>query len=285
MVLGAAYQKGWLRLDFKAFEAAVKLNGVGVKMNLAAFDWGRRLVVEPETVYRAANLAEREPETLDQLITRRAAFLTDYQDQRYAQRYLDRIAKVRAAEGRISGETALTEAVAKSLFKLMAYKDEYEVARLYTGAAFKDALAKQFEGNFTMKFHLAPPIIAKRDRQTGHLQKQQYGGWMLSAFNLLAKAKWVRGTKFDPMGYTHERKMERALIAEFEGIVDRRFVCAEAADLSQLIVLARLPMNIKGYGHVKEKAVETYRRALADALAVLDGAEKKKHVAMADRVA
>lgn len=269
MMVGAAYQKGWLSLDEAAFTAAVKLNGVGVSMNVAAFGWGRRLAVDPLEVFAAAGLKDPRPETIDQVIRRRADFLAAYQDGAYAQRYRDRLAKVRSAVDRLAGGEALVGAAARSLFKLMSYKDEYEVARLFAEPAFKRSLESAFDGDYRLTFHLAPPLLARTDPRTGHLRKSRFRAWMLPAFKVLAKGKDLRGGRFDIFGYSHERRMERALIGEFEALLDRLCAQVSSGNLADLTVIASLPMQIRGYGHVKQAAVDAYRAELAKHLAKL----------------
>jgi indolepyruvate ferredoxin oxidoreductase len=269
MMVGAAYQKGWLSLDEAAFTAAVELNGVGVKMNLAAFGWGRRLAVDPPGVFAAAGMKDPEPETIDQVIRHRADFLTTYQNGAYARRYLDRLAKVRSAVDGVDGAEALVEAVARSLFKLMSYKDEYEVARLFADPTFKRSLESAFEGDYRLTFHLAPPLLARTDPATGHLRKSRFGAWLLPAFKVLAKAKVLRGGPLDIFGYTPERRMERALIGEFDALLDNLSAHVSTGNLDDLTAIASLPMQIRGYGHVKEAAVGAYRADLAKQLAKL----------------
>jgi len=167
------------------------------------------------------------------------------------------VAKVRKAETVASpASTELTEAVAKNLFKLMAYKDEYEVARLYTDGSFAKKLADKFDGDVQLKFHLAPPIFAPRDKATGHLQKQEYGGWMLHAFRLLARLKFLRGTAFDPFGRTAERKAERKLIEDYVAMIEQRTTSLRGEQIPTLVKLARVSETIRGYGHIKEANIE-----------------------------
>jgi indolepyruvate ferredoxin oxidoreductase len=235
-------------------------------MNDAAFRWGRSLAVDQASVYRAAGLSKPVPETLDEMIARRTAFLIEYQDKAYARTFESTISKVRTAEARVAKTTRLTEAAARSLFKLMAYKDEYETARLYTNAAFTKALEAQFEGVRKIKFHLAPPLIARRDPATGHLKKQSFGPWMMTVFRGLALLKGLRGTRFDPFGYSEERRTERALITEYEGLLDVLCPDLSPTTLEEAIRIARLPEPILGYGHIKEKAIRTYRDQVREAL-------------------
>lgn len=266
MMVGYAWQRGWIAFDKAGFDAAIDLNGTATAMNRAAFEWGRRLAVDAEEVLRLAGLADPAPETLDQVIARRIEFLTAYQNRAYARRFEDKVAAVRVAEARVSTDTALSEAVARALFKLMAYKDEYEVARLYTDGHFARKLEEQFEGDVTLSFHLAPPILAQRDKGTGHPRKRRFGGWMMPVFRGLARLKGLRGTPFDPFGRTEERRTERALIAEYEQVIDQILDGLDADRLDEATAIAALPMEIRGYGHVKESAVAVFRAEKAQRL-------------------
>src|SRR5690606_31997397 len=220
MLLGYAWQLGLLPLAEEALTEAIRLNGVAIEQNLRAFTWGRRYAVDAEAVRRAAGVAEidyAEPaQTLDQLIDDRASRLTAYQNRRYANRYRKLVERVRAAESALGGEPALTRTVAANYHKLLAYKDEYEVARLYTDGEFRQALDQQFEGDYRLTFHLAPPLLARRHPDTGRLIKREFGPWMLKGFGLLAKLRFLRGTPLDIFGYTAERRMERQLITQYE---------------------------------------------------------------------
>jgi indolepyruvate ferredoxin oxidoreductase len=270
--LGYAYQKGLVPLSAAAIEKAIELNGAAVKMNLEAFLWGRRAAHNLAAVERIVKsedeMAPAHHRDLDDMIAQRSAFLIGYQNTAYAERYKAMVAKVRRAEAKVMpGSQALSEAVARYLFKLMAYKDEYEVARLYTGGAFEHELAKRFEGNYRVKFHLAPPLLARRDPKTGHLQKREFGPWMMGAFRILAKLKGLRGTPFDIFGYTQERKVERALIADYEKTIDE-LLAGLTPELYPLAVeIASIPEHIRGYGHVKERHLETAKANEAALLA------------------
>ncbi len=190
--------------------------------------------------------------SLDEVIARRVAFLTEYQSARYAKRYSDFVAKVRAVEAaKAPGSTDLSEAVARYFFKLMAYKDEYEVARLYTSGDFKRRLQQQFEGDYTLHFHLAPPLLAKKNAQ-GQLVKKEYGSWVFTAFRVMAKLRGLRGTPLDVFGYTAERRGERALIGEYEKTVSGLFDKLDAGNVDLAADIASIPEHIRGYGHVKE---------------------------------
>ncbi|WP_447783568.1 indolepyruvate ferredoxin oxidoreductase family protein [Stenotrophomonas bentonitica] len=194
---------------------------------------------------------ERLSRSLDELVERRVRFLTEYQDAAYAARYRALVDRVRTAEWDKAGSTALTETVARYYFKLMAYKDEYEVARLYTSGEFQRRLEQQFEGDFQVHFHLAPPLFAKKDEQ-GRLIKQEYGPWMLKAFGLLAKLKFLRGGTFDIFGRTEERRGERQLIADYEQTVALLLEGLSDDRVALAVEIASIPEHIRGYGHVKE---------------------------------
>ncbi|MGY1459475.1 indolepyruvate ferredoxin oxidoreductase family protein [Luteimonas sp. A534] len=204
--------------------------------------------------------------SLDELVARRSAFLTDYQNAKYARRYTDFVAKVRAAEqARAPGASDLGEAVARYFFKLMAYKDEYEVARLYTSGEFKRRLEQQFEGDYTLQFHLAPPLLAKRNAN-GELQKQAFGPWMLTAFGVLAKLRGLRGTALDVFGHTEERRMERALIDDYERTVSGLLDGLDSGNIALAAEIASIPEHVRGYGHVKHAHLETAKAREAELL-------------------
>ena len=258
-------RKGWCRSASPRLERAIELNGVAVEANNHAFGWGRLAAQDHATLekfLRPQHPAEApQPQGLAALVERRAKFLADYQDASYARRYRDFVAAVAEAEkARVRGHGELAETVARGLFKLMAYKDEYEVARLYTDGAFRQKLDRTFEGDYRLEFHLAPPLVAARDPMTGHLTKGTYGPWMMHGFALLKRLKFLRGTKFDPFGRSAERRMERQLIADYERII-RELIDGLMPENHPLAVeIARLPEMIRGFGHVKE-------RNLADAKA------------------
>jgi indolepyruvate ferredoxin oxidoreductase len=209
------------------------------------------------SVLQFKSRASAPAKSLDDIVATRAEFLTGYQDKAYADRYLAAVAKVRKAETAASPtSTELSEAVAKNLFKLMSYKDEYEVARLYTDGSFAGKVSEKFDGDFTLKYHLAPPIFAQRDKTTGHLQKKEFGGWMIHAFRVLAKLKFLRGGAFDPFGRTGERRTERELVADYLAMIDQRMPGLKAEQLPLLARLARVPQTIRGFGHVKEANIK-----------------------------
>ena len=260
--LGFAYQKGLIPLSAEAIEKAIELNGAAVQMNTQAFLWGRRAAHNLQAVEKIVahedEMAPPPAHTLDEMVARRADFLTAYQDRAYAERYRALVDRARTAEAKVMpGADALAKAVARNAFKLMAYKDEYEVARLYTDGAFEHELKKRFEGDFTLNFHLAPPLLAKRDPATGHLQKRQFGPWMMSGFRMLAKLKRLRGTPLDIFGYTAERRTERALIAEYEATVGELLAGLKPELHGLAVEIASIPEQIRGFGHVKERNLAT----------------------------
>lgn len=260
--LGYAVQKGLIPISPEAILETIRLNDVAVEMNTHAFQWGRLAAVDLETVrqhVRALHPSDSDhqlSETLDQKITRRAAFLQDYQNQAYAQRYQSLVNRVRNADQALN-QARLSEIVAQTYFRLMAYKDEYEVARLYTHDDFKRRLASQFEGNYRLEFHLAPPLWAHKDEQ-GRLTKSTYGPWILKAFKILSKFKFLRNTPFDVFGYAQERRMERLLIQEFEEFIERILPQLSVENYDVVCELARLPQDVRGYGHVKEANYANY---------------------------
>ncbi len=275
-MVGVAYQKGLLPLSAAAIERAIELNRVAVEMNTRAFRWGRRAAHDPEVVEaRAApasgSLEHRARSTsLDEVIERRFEYLTEYQDAAYAGRYRNLVERVRQVEGqRVKGRADLTEAVARYHFKLLAYKDEYEVARLHTNGAFLDQLRRQFEGRPRLEVHLAPPLLAQRDPHTGHLRKRAYGPWVLTAMRYLAHGKRLRGTPLDPFGYSAERRLERRLIADYEAVVEEVLTQLGPANHEIAVALARLPEQIRGFGHVKERHLEEAKRQESALLAAL----------------
>ena len=254
-MLGYAFQRGYLPLSSAALTRAIELNGVAVDANKRAFAWGRRAALDLAAVEQAATpirqVVLQLPQSLDALLADRVTRLTAYQDAAYAQRYRDFVEEVRAVEVRLSTDLALTKTVARYLAKLMTYKDEYEVARLYTDGQFEQSLRDTFEGDYTVKFQLAPPLFAKRDAQ-GRLIKRAYGSWMRHAFKLLAKLRGLRGTVFDPFGRTEERREERLLIDEYQAAIRKQLQTLDKEQLPRVIELASLPEQIRGFGHVKQ---------------------------------
>ncbi len=275
IMLGYAWQKGWVPLQKTSLMRAIELNAVAVDNNKTAFEWGCRAAhnwTEVELLLQASNNAvsvidfkRRDP--LEEVIAKRVAFLTAYQNAGYAANYVDFVEKIHSKEQALNGDVIaktlpLTEAVARNLFKLMAYKDEYEVARLHSDGTFEKKVAGMFEGDYKLNYHLAPPLIAKKNDR-GELQKQQFGPWMLTSFKLLAKLKVLRGTAFDIFGKTAERRMERALVADYRKSMEAVIHKLSAENTQTLLPIAldiaRIPDSIKGFGHVKEKNAATAR--------------------------
>jgi indolepyruvate ferredoxin oxidoreductase len=261
-MLGFAYQKGALPVSEAALLGAIELNGVAIESNKKSFLWGRRAAIDLVRVERIAIPGQpvqlQMPHSLNSLIKRRVTFLTEYQDAAYAARYEALINTVRKAESVLGAGDKLARAVAQAYFKLLAYKDEYEVARLYTDGRFVEKLKQQFDGDLRLKFNLAPPLFAKKDGN-GHLVKAEYGAWVWHGFRLLAALKTLRGTKLDVFGYMAERKMERALIDEYRNTILSLLDRLDARNLALAVEIAGLPEKIRGFGHVKEKAVAQFR--------------------------
>ena len=261
LMLGFAWQKGRVPLSHAALMRAMELNGVQIDNNKAAFEWGRRCahdLASVQTLLAPSQVIEfvRKP-SLESMVKRRSEFLTAYQNQDYADAYQSFVGKVQAVEAPL-GSTRLAEAVARYLFKLMAYKDEYEVARLHTDTSFTDKIAGMFEGDYKVVHHLAPPLVAKRNHK-GELIKQPFGPWMRQAFAVLAKLKGLRGTGLDPFGYSEERKAERALIGEYQVCIDELLTGLRADNLALAVEIASIPEDIRGYGHVKERHLAAAR--------------------------
>ena len=260
-LLGYAYQQGLIPVSGTAIERAIELNGVAVEMNGEAFRWGRRAARDLDAVERLAvqgddGLEPALPATLDEFVERRVADLAAYQNAAWASRYRALIERVREAERALGpGDEALAGAVARYAYKLMAYKDEYEVARLYSDGSFRDRLAAAFEGDLRLTFHLAPPVLARRDPVTGEPRKRAYGPWMGRLLGPVAKMRFLRGTPFDPFGRTAERRMERRLIEEYFETVEELLAGLRAENLVLAVEVASVPELIRGYGHVKARAV------------------------------
>ena len=261
MMLGFAWQKGWIPLGRESLMRAIELNAVAVENNKTAFEWGRRAANDWPGVEKllapAQILQFRKRETPDDIVSRRVEFLTAYQDAAYAAGYRAFVDKVRAREAAL-GKTSLTESVARYLFKLMAYKDEYEVARLHTDSAFLARVDSMFEGDFKLNYHLAPPLLANRNDK-GELQKKKFGPAMLTAFRVLARLKVLRGTALDIFGRTEERRTERALIGEYRASIDELLATLDADNHALAVEIARIPEQIKGFGHVKERTLKVAR--------------------------
>ncbi|QDF98823.1 indolepyruvate ferredoxin oxidoreductase [Azoarcus sp. DD4] len=257
-LLGYAWQKGLVPVSLDALLQAIELNGVALEMNRKAFLWGRRAALDLDMVERHANPATAvrlHPPTLEEIVARRMAVLTDYQDAAYAERYRRLVERVRETESRRVGEggSRLAETVAHNYFKLLAYKDEYEVARLYTASDFWEKVGQTFEGNFEVRFHLAPPLVARMDPLTGRIPKKAFGPGMIKVFRLLAKLKRLRGSRWDVFGRSAERRAERALIDEYERDIAELLETLSQPRLALALEIAGLPDGIRGFGHVKAR--------------------------------
>jgi indolepyruvate ferredoxin oxidoreductase len=263
MMLGAAWQMGLVPVTFEALMRAIELNGVATMQNKQAFAGGR--LASKDGNFMASLFGQAvKAETLEQLVDRRADFLRAYQNDDYAGRYAKFVDRVRGIEDeRMPGSTTLTTAVAKSLFKLMAYKDEYEVARLHMETGFQERLRQEFEGDFTVNYHLAPPFLAFGNDARGRPLKRRFGQWIQPAFRMLAFLKFLRGTALDIFGYSHERRMERELIGWYEALILELLPQFRTETIEPLVKIASLPMEIRGYGPVKEIAARDVTSRIA----------------------
>ncbi|MGK2285919.1 indolepyruvate ferredoxin oxidoreductase family protein [Pedomonas sp. V897] len=277
MMLGYAWQKGRVPLMLDSIAGAIKLNGVAVDFNLRAFALGRLLAHDPakvQALVEAARgpIAEPLARTLDEVVAKRVADLTAYQDAAYAERYRNLVRKVQAAESRVApGSDKLALAVARNAYKLMAYKDEYEVARLYTDGRFEQALKAQFGSHKALKVHLSPPLLARHDPATGRPKKMVFGGWMFGAFKLLARLKGLRGTALDIFGYTEERRMERQLVEDYFATVEKLLAGLAPERLELAVAIAAVPDQIRGFGPVKAASVPLARKREAELWTAWDG--------------
>jgi indolepyruvate ferredoxin oxidoreductase len=289
-VLGYAWQRGWIPLAYETLVRAIEINGVQVEANRKAFEWGRYAAHDLEAVKRVASPAnvvelKRLAGSLEELVAKRVDFLTGYQNGAYAKRYAALVERVRKVESDRLQSTRLAETVARNYFKLLAYKDEYEVARLHADPAFRAKIAAQFEGDYRLNFYLAPPMIAKPDPATGRIRKMRFGPWMLPVFSLLRRLKFLRGTKLDLFGYTAERRTERELISEYETLVEEVLGRLAADNHALAVELAALPDGIRGYGHVKDANLEKVRHKWADLLARYRGQQRAQVIRMPIRAA
>jgi indolepyruvate ferredoxin oxidoreductase len=248
---------------------------VAVEANRRTFSWGRLAAHDQAAVEATARPLMTAPDeadiatTLDEAVARRSTYLTDYQDAEYAERYADLVSRVAAVEReRAKGLSGLADRVARSYFRLLAYKDEYEVARLYTDGAFLAKLENQFEGDYRLIFHLAPPLFAPRDPESGELKKLNFGPWVFRAFKLLARLKGLRGGPWDLFGRTEERRRERALIAEYEAVVAELVAGLSPDNHALALEIAALPEGIRGFGHVKERAIAEAKAREAELMAL-----------------
>jgi indolepyruvate ferredoxin oxidoreductase len=285
-MVGFAWQQGLIPLSKEAIFKAIEINGVAIPDNIKAFNYGRLAAHDPEKIQKLADAVKGDAEeetistSLAQIVERRSAYLTGYQGKALADRYKALVQRVKLAEEKtISNSTALSEAVAKYYHKLLAYKDEYEVARLYTDGTFMKEVNAQFGGNFKLQFHMAPPILETKDPATGRPKKRTFGPWMLRALSVLAKFKSLRGTPFDIFGYNPERKAERALIKEYEQTVDLVLQKLSAHNHAVCVDLLSVPEKIKGYGPVKMGNIEKAKALREDLLHRLENPAPAKKAA------
>ena len=245
---------------------SIELNAVAVEKNKIAFTWGRLAAADPGQIESAINRDTIDDASLEAVIARRRAFLVEYQNESLAARYEERVEQVRIRESAIGGQGALTDAVARSYFKLLSYKDEYEVARLHSRKEFIASVRRDFGSKAKLRFHLAPPILNSGLDARGRPRKKEFGGWMLPVFGVLAMFRGLRGTAFDIFGRTDERRMERALIKEFEQLLEELLPALNENRLPDATDLVSLYMNIRGYGPVKDESVDLVRRQVAERL-------------------
>lgn len=275
-MLGYAWQKGLIPLEFGSIDRAIELNGVAVDANRRTFAWGRLAAHDRGAVEAIARPSLRAEPPVDQslsgLTQRRSEDLVAYQGPAYATRYRALVDAAARADERAGGGGAFALSVARNFYKAMAYKDEYEVARLHSDPAFRAQLDQQFEGDYRLQFHLAPPLLARRNPATGELIKQTYGPWMLRAFGILARLKGLRGTWADPFGRTHERREERALVAEYEAMISSVAERLTPSNFGIAVELAEIPAMVRGYGHIKERHLAAARARRADLLAQFETA-------------
>jgi indolepyruvate ferredoxin oxidoreductase len=263
-LLGYACQRGLLPVTPEALERAIEINGVAIPFNKKAFALGRYYAIDPAKIEAAAGAREsvsfKPLSDLGDIVAHRTKLLTAYQDAAYAERYQRLVRCVAAAEQRaLPGKSTLAVTVARQFARLMAYKDEYEVARLYADPAFKQQIKEMFEDGASLRYNLAPPLLAQRDPETGHLIKRQFGPWVGRLFQLLSKMKGLRGTPLDIFGYTAERRMERALIDHYEEQMTMVAQRLTAANHAAAVELAGVAAQVRGFGHVKEANVAKAR--------------------------
>lgn len=283
-VLGYAWQKGWVPVHEASLMQAIELNGIAVPMNKSAFAWGRQAAIDLPSVERAAGMSTEQVVSftpslpaLETLIEDRKVRLTDYQNQAYAEGFENFIREVARVEMDKTGTDRFTREVAVSLYKLMAYKDEFEVARLYTETDFIKKVNAQFTGDFKIHFNLAPPLFSRKDNQ-GHLVKKAYGPWIFHAFKLLAKFRFLRGTRLDLFGYTRERQYERNAISDYKNLVKSIVQSISPDRLMIAVEIAKLPQSVRGFGHVKERNAQLSQLKLEQLLLKLDGTQPVKFI-------
>jgi len=272
-MLGAAWQKGLVPIRGAAIERAIELNGVAIDANKQAFEWGRRAAHDPVSVETLVGFDDPadEPPPLDALIARRVAHLTDHSNAAYAARYSALVERVRAAESKAGLGEALTAATARAYHKLLAVKDEWEVARLFAAPEFAKALAREFEGDYRLHFHIGAWPFARPDPASGRMKKGEAGPWAMTAFRVMARLKFLRGTWLDPFRLSDERKLEKRLLAEFEADVSDLVPRLTRASHAAAVRVVEAYETIRGYGHVKEASATEAAKTRTGALAELTG--------------
>jgi indolepyruvate ferredoxin oxidoreductase len=260
-LLGVALQRGLLPVSPESLERALELFGSNVEQNKRALAWGRYAILDPDKIEELAGgivSVLSLSDSLDETIARRMAYLSQYQDDAYAERYRQEVKRIQTAESALRpASTELTEAVARNYFKLLAYKDEYEVARLYTEAGFLERLRSEYQGELAPRFYFSPPLIAGIDPNSGRPKKYEFGSWILGPLRLLARVRFLRGTALDVFSYTAERRMERRLIDEYDRLLSGLCNCLDETHFAAALELASLPDQIRGFGPIKEAAVVT----------------------------
>jgi indolepyruvate ferredoxin oxidoreductase len=280
LMLGFAWQSGLVPVSREAIRRAIELNGVEVDTNNAAFDWGRLAAADfpalREIIEQPATVAG-QPETLDGMIARRVEFLADYQDKALAGRYRQLVDRAREREQTVgtAADPRFTRAVARAGFKTLAYKDEYEVARLHVHTGFLERLEKEYGKSAKVRFHLAPPFLSRGVDARGRPLKREFGAWMIPVFRLLASMRRLRGTKLDPFGLSRERRMERRLIGEFEQTVETLLQNLQPDNIEVATSIVELYLEIRGYGPVKEQAIAEVRPKIERALRDIVNVKRK----------
>jgi indolepyruvate ferredoxin oxidoreductase len=276
MMVGAAWQSGLIPVSLEALMRAIELNGVKIVENRKAFTWGRIAAHAPEAVEQLSDHgASKVTDTLDAMIERRRAFLVEYQDKALGQRYVDLVRRVRDMETSLDRGNRLAAATARAWFRLLSYKDEYEVARLHSDPEFLERLRSDFGTKAKLRFHLAPPMLGGKRDARGRPLKREFGGWIVPVFRVIARLRRVRGTPLDVFGYTAERRMERRLIAEFEETVERILVTLRPGNVDLAADVVEAYLDIRGFGPVKDEAVAQARERIAELLENLEQTERE----------
>ena len=280
-LLGLAFQRGCIPVSLESLTRAIELNGVSVETSKRVFALGRAAAENPDLLRVSEDKIEPVGvETPQDVVDRRAIFLTDYQNAAYAERYCQAVALAEDAETLSTpGETGFSAAVASGLFKLMAYKDEYEVARLFTANDFQGAVDRQFTGPYRIKYHLAPPLLSRLDKATGRPRKSAFGPWVFNVFRVLAYLKGLRGTPFDLFGYQKDRRVERQLIRDYEDLIKVAAAKLSPATHTAAVALAQLPHDVRGFGPVKHYSIEAFYRRRDELLAQLNSPHERRDAA------